>query len=187
MVHLQTGASIRRSSTGAGCLCTRPSHGFRKSPQGSQHDLGITETAWNSSWAFLGRSPPRNVCTTRTISPRFSNPARIKGRYTKCDTSGLVAIKTCAPGTRTGNRSSAKRSKNASRRLLSPSFNTVKRGKGLRVELSNAGGMRQTPPRPSRNFRSWSGRYSTNPYGGSVTTAWIELRSASCNQSKASP
>src|SRR2546422_9340343 len=40
---------------------TLPSHGLRNRPHGSQHDLGITVTSENSSCAFFGRSPPRNV------------------------------------------------------------------------------------------------------------------------------
>src|SRR5260221_11659345 len=76
---------------------TRPSHGLRNRPHGSQHDLGITETPGNSSLAFLGRSPPRSVYTRRMISPRFSNPEAMNGSYTRWDTSGFVAMNTWAP------------------------------------------------------------------------------------------
>src|SRR2546422_4146104 len=73
--------------------CTRPSQGFRKSPQGSQLDRGITVTSADSPCAFLGRSPPRSVFTSRMISPRFSKPASIIGTYTRCESNGLVAMK----------------------------------------------------------------------------------------------
>ena len=49
-----------------------PSHGFRTNTHGSHAERGITVTSGNSCSAFLGRSPPRNVCVSRTISPRFS-------------------------------------------------------------------------------------------------------------------
>ena len=55
---------------------TRPSIGLRNSSHGSHLERGMTVTSRNSSWAFLGRSPPRMVMTSRTISPRRSNPAR---------------------------------------------------------------------------------------------------------------
>ena len=45
--------------------------------------------------------------------------------------------------------------------------------------------MRQTPPRPCRSFRSSVGVYSRRPYGGSVTTAWMDCGAARANQSKA--
>ena len=41
--------------------CTRPSHGLRNTPHGSQHERGMTVTSENSLCAFLGRSPPRSV------------------------------------------------------------------------------------------------------------------------------
>jgi hypothetical protein len=46
--------------------------------------------------------------------------------------------------------------------------------------------MRQTPPLPLRNLACSSSLYSTSPYGGSVTTAWIELGSQSASHSKQS-
>ena len=47
--------------------------------------------------ATAGRSP-RRVFTIRAISPPFSKPAVIMGPYTWCDSSRLVAMKTCPPG-----------------------------------------------------------------------------------------
>jgi len=128
--------------------CTRPSQGFRNSPHGSQPDRGITETRSNSSSAFFGLSPPRSVWTNRMISPRFSNPAFRKGSYTKWETSGLVAIKTCAPGTKIFRRLSASVSKNKCSSFFSASVKTVKRGRGDLVQPSKEGGILQTPPRP---------------------------------------
>ena len=160
--------------------------GLRNRPHGSQLARGITLTPGNSSCAFLGRSPPRSVFTMRTISPRFSKPAAINGSYTRCDTTGFVAMNTCAPGTTTRMRRCPNRSKNARMPARSASLSAVKRGSGCRVAPSKSGGMRHTPPRPLRRLASWSGVYSTTPYGGSVTTASIEFAGAPSSHSKAS-
>src|SRR6202034_3289720 len=155
--------------------CTLPSHGFRNRPQGSQADRGMTVTAENSSCAFFGRSPPRRVWTRRIISPRFSKPFSISGRYTRCESNGLVATNKCPPGTRMRNARWANSEKNCFRLARSSSERTVNRGRGLRVHPSNEGGMRQTPPRPLRSFSFSTCEYSFSPYGGSVTMAWTEL------------
>ncbi len=143
--------------------CTRPSHGFRNKPHGSHAERGITDTSENSSCAFLGRSPPRNVCTRRIISPRFSNPAAIKDMYTYCDNSGLVAIITWPPGTRTRTACLANFVKKEQSVAMSVSSKIVNLGTGLRLQPSNDGGMRQTPPRPLRSFAFSMSVYSLSP------------------------
>jgi len=89
--------------------CTRPSIGLRNSSQGSHMERGITLTSLNSSCAAFGRSPPRMVMTRRISSPRRSRPARAKAPETICDSRGLLATTTFAPGTRAGARTRAQR------------------------------------------------------------------------------
>ena len=97
------------------------------------------------------------------ISPRFSKPAAMNGSYTRWETSGLVAIKTCAPGTSTGMSRSANLWKNAPRAWRSLSVSTVNRGRGRRLHPSKDGGIRQTPPVPFLSFSNWAGVYSSSP------------------------
>src|SRR5207245_6606343 len=89
-------------------------------------------------------------------------------------------------GTTTGISSAASLEKKASNSDLCSSFNTVKRGNGRRSQPSNEGGIRHTPPFPARSFCFCSSVYSNKPYGGSVTTAWIEFRARARSHSKAS-
>src|SRR6185312_1820567 len=94
---------------------------------------------------------------------------------------------TCAPGTRIrrSERPHSRKKSTRSRSCIADSV--VKRGKGDRLQPSNDGGIRQTPPVPLRRFDCSTSLYSTNPYGGSVTTAWIDLSSHRWNQSRQSP
>ena len=73
--------------------------GLRKSPQGSHPARGMTETSANSRSAPLGRSPPRSVCTSRMISPRFSKPVFSKQAKVVVERSGVEAIIRWPPGT----------------------------------------------------------------------------------------
>lgn len=143
--------------------CTRPSQGLRKSPQGSHAERGITDTSSNSLCAFLGRSPPRKVCTRRITSPRFSNPAPIIAMYTYCESSGLDAIMMWPPGTNTRTAIFANLVKNDESAAMSRSSKTVNLGTGLRWQPSNEGGILQTPPRPLRSFVFSISVYSLTP------------------------
>lgn len=151
--------------------CTLPSRGLRKTSQGSHIDLGITLTPLNSAWAPFGRSPPRLVVTSRTISPRRSSPACASDAATKYDISGLAATTTFAPGTSTGISARVHCPKNQANRSKSARERTVKRGSGDLRAPSKEGGRRHTPPFCLRNLLCSFAEYSTSPYGGSVTTA----------------
>jgi hypothetical protein len=61
----------------------------------------MTEISLNSLSDNFGRSPPRKVLTSLTISPRRSNPAFIKAMARWGDRRGLEAMMTCPSGTRT--------------------------------------------------------------------------------------
>src|ERR1035441_1796455 len=63
---------------------------------------------------------------------------------------------------------------------------TVNRGTGCRFAPSRLGGILHTPPLPLRSFAWFFSSYSTMPYGGSVTTACMELAGRSDNHFKAS-
>jgi hypothetical protein len=96
---------------------------------------------------------------------------RAKELETTWDKSGLLATTTFAPGTSAGDRSRAHLKKKSSRAFRSVAVKTVNLGSGERLLPSNDGGIRQIPPFPFRSFSCCSEEYSTNPYGGSVTTA----------------
>ena len=80
-----------------------------------------------------------------------------------CESSGLAATTTFAPGTSTGVRSLAQREKNSLRARRSSGESTVKRGSGEREAPSNDGGIRHTPPVPLRSFSCSLDEYSTSP------------------------
>ena len=65
----------------------------------------------------------------------------------------------------------AHRAKNDSRCSRSVEVSVVNRGSGARWWPSKDGGIRHTPPFPLRSLACSFRLYSTNPYGGSVTTA----------------
>src|SRR5271166_2657179 len=122
----------------------------------------------------------------RTIYPRNSSPLSDIAEATMCDRSGWLATITLAPGTVARTSNAAKRRKKLHSSPRSSSSSTVKRGNGARLCPSNDGGMRHTPPLPLRNFACSFLLYSMRPYGGSVTTAWMEQGSHCASQSKQS-
>lgn len=151
--------------------CALPSNGFRYTNQGSHIERGITLISLNSSWAALGRSPPRIVMVRRIISPRRSKPASASAHETIYETSGLEATTTCAPGTSFGSKSVPQVTKNACNSSSCSGDNVVNLGRGDLICPSKDGGILHTPPLPLRSFACCSGVYSWSPYGGSVTTA----------------
>ena len=110
--------------------CALPSNGFRYTNQGSHIERGITLISLNSSWAALGRSPPRIVMVRRIISPRRSKPASASAHETIYETSGLEATTTCAPGTSFGSKSVPQVTKNACNSSSCSGDNVVNLGRG---------------------------------------------------------
>lgn len=123
----------------------------------------------------------------RMISPRRSNLARVTAFATTNESNGFEATITCAPGTTIGNNDRAHAKKNRSSSPRSSRVRTVNRGNGDLLFPSNEGGIRHTPPLPSRSLFCSCSLYSTRPYGGSVTTPSMLFVCAVANHSKQSP
>ena len=167
--------------------CTRPSSGRRNTSHGSHMERGMTLTPPNSCSAFLGRSPPRMVMVNLTNSPRRSSPACASASATMEANRGFDATTTFAPGTNFGSKMRPQRKKNVASPSSPLRFKTVNRGNGALRFPSNDGGKRHTPPRPARSLANSPGVYSWIPYGGSVTTAWMEQSGWRSSHVKQSP
>ena len=99
---------------------------------------GYMGTAPELPPAPLGRSPPRNVWTSRMISPRLSNPASWKAWKVVVDKSGFEATNTWPPGTSARAAAEASAPKKSWRSAVSRCDRTVKRGNGRRREPPHA-------------------------------------------------
>ena len=126
-------------------------------------ERGMTLTCENSSCAALGRSPPRRVMTSLTISPRLSRPDSDSPSATICESSGFDATTTLAPGVSFGSSARPNRRKNSLSSSNWSGVSVVKRGSGERLLPSKLGGMRQTPPLPFLSLACCSGVYSWRP------------------------
>ena len=160
----------------AGCLARgleRLAKQQPRFPHRARHHTDTVELDMRGLWPIAAA----HRHDQRTNSPRRSSPARDSAADTTYDSSGLLATTTFAPGTITRIRLRPQARKNCSKASRSVAFNTVKRGNGDRLAPSKLGGIRQMPPRRVRSLPCSTSEYSTKPYGGSVTTAWIELAS----------